>query len=125
MDSQESILSYYAQPGPFTDPKEYFALVEELPSGIPELVESLQNLLVHIIWAGRYGLELSEERKAEPQIRSVSQKLAQIQKLSPGTLLEARPLEKRLVSNCRDFSTLLCAMTLRDFSMSAKRALTS
>jgi hypothetical protein len=105
-----SPLAYYARPGPMTDLKELASLFDELPAGIPGLVEVVQGLLIHIFWAERYGVTLSEERKQEVNIRSVSQKLKRIQALDGAPLTADRPLEKKLVGNCRDFSTLLCAM---------------
>jgi hypothetical protein len=105
-----SPLAYYARPGPMTGLKELAPLFDELPAGIPELVEVVQGLLIHIFWAERYGMTLSEERKQEVNIRSVSQKLKRIQALDEAPLTADRPLEKKLVGNCRDFSTLLCAM---------------
>jgi hypothetical protein len=66
--------------------------------------------LLHIFWAERYGLSLSDERKEEVQIRLVADKLACIQQLDGRALAEQRPLENKLVGNCRDFSVTLCAM---------------
>lgn len=108
-----SSLAYYACPGPMTGLKELASLFDELPTGVPGLVEVVQGLLIHIFWAERYGVTLSEERKQEVNIRSVSQKLKRIQALDEAPLSADRPLEKKLVGNCRDFSTLLCAMLRR------------
>jgi hypothetical protein len=103
-------LVYYASPGPMTDPGTHMPLFDGLPCGIPELVELVQGLLVHIFWAERYGLALREDRKQEVQIRGIEQKLARILELDARPLAEARSLEKKLVGNCRDFSVTLCAM---------------
>jgi transglutaminase-like putative cysteine protease len=51
---------------------------------------------------------LSEEREQQVGIRSVANKLARIPELDDQTLTVVRPLEGRLVGNCRDFATLLC-----------------
>jgi hypothetical protein len=64
-----SPLAYYARPGPMTDLKELAPLFDGLPAEIPELVEVVQGLLIHIFWAERYGVTLSEERKQEVNIR--------------------------------------------------------
>ncbi len=109
-DAMPAPLDYYASPGPMTDPKQYASLFEGLPTTIPALCQVVQGLLIHIFWAERYGLTLSEERKQEVQIRPVSRKLARLRELDDQPLIATRPLEKRLVGNCRDFSTLLCAM---------------
>jgi hypothetical protein len=81
-----------------------------LPTEISELVQVVQGLLLHIFWAERYGEALSEARKREVQLRPVAAKLARIHELDDRPLGEPRPLEKRLVGNCRDFSVTLCAM---------------
>ena len=103
-------LAYYACPGLMTDPKEHAPLFEGLPTEIPLLVEVVQGLLLHIFWAEQYGVALSEERKGEVQLRFIAPQLARIQELDDRPLAEARPLERKLVGNCRDFSVMLCAM---------------
>jgi hypothetical protein len=103
-------LSFYSIPGAITDPKEFAPMLEGLPRQIPALVETLQGLAVHIFWAERYGLQLSEERKGEVQLRRVWKQLRRIKELDDRPLTCARPLDNRLVGNCRDFSTLLTSM---------------
>ncbi|MBI4757910.1 MAG: transglutaminase domain-containing protein [Chloroflexi bacterium] len=103
-------LEYYAQPGLITDPKEHARLLESLPTEISALCQVVQSILVHVFWAERYGLTLSEDQKKEAEIRTVAKKLARIRELDDRPLTVARPLEKRLVGNCRDFATLLCAI---------------
>jgi len=93
-----------------TNPKEYGILFEGLPTEISALCQVVQGVLIHIFWAERLGVRLSEERKREVNIRQIARKLAGIRKMSDQPLTVARPLEKRLVGNCRDFSTMLCAM---------------
>jgi len=103
-------LEYYARLGLMTDPGEHAQLFEGLPTEIPDLCQVVQGLLLHIFWAERYGVELSEERKQEVSIRQVAQMLAHIREMDDRPLTVARPLEKRLVGNCRDFAAMLCAM---------------
>ncbi len=102
-------LSYYRTPGPMTDPGDLAGLLEGLPGTVRELVPVVQGLLLHIHWAERYGLLLPDERKQEVQIRNVAAKLARIRQLDEWPLSEPRPLDRKLVGNCRDFSILLCA----------------
>jgi hypothetical protein len=104
------VLEYYACPGLMTDPKEHAELFDGLPTEIPALCQIVQGIMIHILWAERYGVKLSEERKQEVQIRAVADMLTRIRELDGQPLTVARPLEKRLVGNCRDFSTMLCAM---------------
>jgi hypothetical protein len=103
-------LTYYAQPGRMTDPGSYAALLDALPRDIPALVKALQGVMVHIFWAESYGLHLSDERKTEVQLRRVDKQLARIIELDDRPLTEARPYERKLVGNCRDFSVMLAAI---------------
>ncbi|MGD0006790.1 MAG: transglutaminase domain-containing protein [Anaerolineaceae bacterium] len=104
--------SFYTTPGPLTDPGEYAPRLDGLPNALPELVRLLQGLAVHIFWAGRYGLELSEERRKEVGLRSLRCKLARIGELDPAPLNQPRPAGLRLVSNCRDFATVITGMLI-------------
>jgi hypothetical protein len=82
----------------------------ELPDDLPSLVQVVQGLLIHVFWAERYGLHLNAARQNEVNLRSLSEKFPVLLKLSNAPLTEARPLEKRLVGNCRDFSDFLAAL---------------
>ncbi len=93
-----------------THPGPYASLYTDLPSELPALVQVVQGLLVHIFWAERYGLNLSEERKGEVQLRSVERRLARTLELDPNSLATPRPNEKKIVGNCRDFSVTLASM---------------
>lgn len=108
--STPDVLAYYAQPGPMTAPGPHAALFDRLPRDIAGLVACVQGLMLHVFWAQRYGVQLDEARQGEVQIRPVERKLARILELDSRPLTELRPLQRRLVGNCRDFSTLLCAM---------------
>lgn len=103
-------LKYFAQYGKMTDPGPCADLYDDLPSDIPSLVRVVQGLMVHVFWAERYGLNLPEERKAEVQLRSTERRLRRTLELDPGPLTVARPVEKRIVGNCRDFSVTLASM---------------
>jgi hypothetical protein len=108
--NEPSVLLFYTQFGSLTDPGEYESLLTSLPEEPNELVNILQNLVTHIFWAQRYGIEHTEERKAEVQLRRISEKLARIIDLDNQPLNVARSLDKRLVSNCRDYTVMLAAM---------------
>ncbi len=104
------LLSYYAQPSPMTDPQTYASWLNDLPTDIPSLVKLVQGVMVHIFWAERYGLTLSEERKQEVNLRFIPKMLARIAELDDRPLTAPRDLDRKLVGNCRDHSTLLCAI---------------
>ncbi len=101
---------YYLEQSPMSDPSELGRLFVELPADVPSLVKTVQQCLVHVFWAGAYGLELSETRKAEVGIRPVKHKLARLLELDNRPMSEARAPEQRLVGNCRDFTLTIVSM---------------
>jgi hypothetical protein len=103
-------LEFYAAPGALTDPRAHAHLFADLPRDAASLCKIVQGLMVHIFWAERYGLVLSDERKNEVQIRPVARKLARILELDPRPLTEPRALDRKLVGNCRDHTVLLTAL---------------
>jgi hypothetical protein len=103
-------LSQFASYGAMTDPRAYSGYYAGLPSDVPSLVQTVQGLIVHVFWAERYGLKLAPERQAEVQLRSTERRLARTLALDPAPLNVARPLEKKIVGNCRDFSLSLASL---------------
>lgn len=102
-------LPYFSQPGPLTDFADQLELCRSLPAQLPALVDALQHLTLHIFWQERYGIRLDEARQAEVQIRPCGDKLKRLLELDPRPLDQPRPLEQRLVCNCRDIAVLLAA----------------
>lgn len=88
----DNLLRFYAGAGLLTDPREYGFMFDGLPSELAELCGVVQNALVHIFWAERMGLKLSEERKSEVNIRSVRRKLEALRKLDDAALTVPRLL---------------------------------
>ena len=103
-------LEYYTRQGPMSDPGSKAALLDELPTDAAGCVRVVQGLLLHVFWAERYGFKASPARQAEVQIRRVADKLDRILALDPTPLADARPLERRLIGNCRDFSLLMTSI---------------
>lgn len=103
-------VEYYMFQGAITDPGPEVHLLDGLPSAIGDLCQVVQGLVLHVFWAERYGAKVSEERGREVNLRHVPRMLARIRELDNRPLTQARPLEKRLIGNCRDFSVLLCAI---------------
>lgn len=117
---QESeALDYYATPGALTQPGEYASLFDALPKEIPALCKALQGLLVNIMHVRCLGIVLPDERLREIQIRRVEEKIRRILELDPHPLTEARPVEKRLIGNCRD-NTLMLVAALRHKGVPAR-----
>ncbi len=109
-DTQADILNYYSQPGLMTDPGSQAHLFDGFPTDIGSLCKVVQNNLLHIFWAERYGVALAEERKQEVNLRPVNEKLTRLLEIDSRSLLEPRPPEQRLVGNCRDFTVMLVSI---------------
>ena len=103
-------LTYFTQYSKMTHPGLHADHYNDLPSELPALVQVIQGLMVHIFWAEHYGLNLSEERKGEVQLRSLERRLARTLELDPSPLAAPRSNEKKIVGNCRDFSVTLTSM---------------
>lgn len=111
VDTNGNPLVYYAQPGMMTSTNGQSALLKGLPAEIPALCKVVQNVLVHIFWMDRYGVQAPDERKQrEVNLRRASSCLAYVQAMDNRMITIPRPVEKRVIGNCRDFSVLLCTL---------------
>ncbi len=111
MTEHDQMLEYYAAPGPMTDlagvPADAF---DGLPTDPVGLCRAVPGLIVHEMWASAYGFEVPESRLSDLQSRSAVEMTDVIRRLDPGPLSAARPVEDRMVGNCRHFSTLSAAL---------------
>ncbi len=103
-------LLYYSKPGPMTNPEKHASLMTGLPEDLASLCSIIQNNLIHIFWAERMGVNLTEARQATLQIRPVSEKLANIAQTNNQPLSTPRTVDQRQVGNCRDFTLLLVSL---------------
>ena len=110
---------YYRRQGPLTDPRSEAKYFEGLPSSVADLRDIVEGLLIHVFWAQRYGLSVPDDRMGELQLRSVPEKLRRLRELDDRPITQARPPQRRLLGNCRDFSVMLCSM-LRNRGMAAR-----
>ncbi len=101
---------YYTTPGIMTDPGVHSDLLTGLPQDIAELCQVVQNNLLHIFWAERYGRKLTDEERSTVGVRRLADKLGLMRQVMDRPLVEPRPLEMRQVGNCRDYTLLLTAM---------------
>jgi hypothetical protein len=113
-EQDRETIGYYAAPGPMTDlsasPPEVF---DGLPTDPTGLCRSVQGLLVHEFWAHAYGFDVPVSRLDSFRTRSASEMTEHILGLNPAPLAVERPVEQRMVGNCRYFSTLSCALLRR------------
>lgn len=103
-------LDFYRTPGIMTEVGAHAAFLKNLPGDIQTLTKVIQGVLIHIFWAERYGLKLTDARKQEVEIRPAAGMISRIRAIDPSPLTVSRLLQKRLVGNCRDYATLLCTL---------------
>jgi hypothetical protein len=103
-------LAYYDSQSDITDPRAYARLFENLPTTLPELCHLIQGIVIHPYEAHLYGVKLPRKRLHELDTRKVALLLARIHELDSRSLAIERSPDKRLVGNCRDFATILCAI---------------
>jgi hypothetical protein len=101
---------YFSQQGRISAPGIHGSLYEGLPTSIEYLVKVVQGVTIHVFWTERYGFKPEPERMAEVQLRWMEKRLARTLELDPRPLVEARPVEKKLLGNCRDHSLLLVSI---------------
>jgi hypothetical protein len=104
------ILEFYRQPGTMADAGKYAALFEPLPNDVASIARAVSGLLLHQHIAPAYGENLSPERVAEAQIRSVEKILGCVLDHDKDALAIERPLTKRTVGVCRHYTLLLVTM---------------
>ncbi len=111
MKRKITLPDYYVAQSTITDPGKYaglFSVFEE--SGIQEIVEAIHGLFLHIFWAQRYGVTLTDEQQQHVQSRKITTILDVITGIDSSPLNVSRPLDKRFIGNCRDHSVFLCSV---------------
>jgi hypothetical protein len=103
-------LEFYAAPGRMTDLSSVGEHVDHLPADVPSLCRIVQGLILHPFWAERYGVGGVGERDDELQIREASNILAKALEIDDRPLDEPREPGRRVLGNCRDFTTVTTAL---------------
>lgn len=106
---EPATLEFYTGQSDITNPNEYRYLYDTLPATIPELCQIVQGLLLHVMHAKRYGVNLTEQRKKEVRLRDVEDILQRAVELSNQPLIQHRDPDSRVTSHCRDYAVLLCS----------------
>jgi len=108
--SMKKPMDYFKTQSVITDPGEYASLYEGLPADVAACAQVVPGVMSHIFMDPFMGNPIPEERKNEVGLRTIAAKLERMREIDSRPLKEARPFEKKLVSNCRDYSILLCSM---------------
>jgi hypothetical protein len=111
VDSRNRELDYFTSQSSMSSPGKYSASFKNLPSGLKELVEVIQGLVIYDVVADDfYGFKIPKKRLNEIHLRTVEQMLETIFELDERPLTELRPLNKRLVGRCHHFMMLLLSV---------------
>jgi hypothetical protein len=102
-------LEYYATPGVMTELGPHAAELDGAGDDLQRAVDTVQGLLLHLFWAGAYGVDNSE-RQDEVQRRSAIEVLDLAKQIDARPLTQAREPKDRVLVNCRHFSTLTAAL---------------
>lgn len=107
-----TLLEFYRQYSPFTDPGEYEYLYENLPDSLPELCSLIKSQFIHpYAELPQYSEQIPKERWNEslnyPTVNSVLEGLLSYD--SRGFVKDRKP-EDRLVLGCRDYAILLTSV---------------
>ncbi|HKP59384.1 MAG TPA: transglutaminase-like domain-containing protein [Polyangiales bacterium] len=99
----------YTRPGPLTGAGKHAKLLDALPRELPALTRAVQGLVIHEYLTEHYGVQFSEERKLESQLRTLEGMLGAVLQHDARPLTAARPPEQRFCGVCRHFTLLLMA----------------
>jgi hypothetical protein len=119
MTRNSAALAYYSAQTEITDPGEYAARFDGLPSDLPGLHQIVQNVYIHVWKIRKYHQEWLKGRTHEIESRRVSKSLALALAHDDRPLTIERPLEKKLIVDCRHFAALLCSL-LRQQGVAAR-----
>jgi Transglutaminase-like superfamily len=109
-DIRDDMLAYYSSQSAITDPGSCAYLYDCLPETVQDISGTLQNILVHNWKFHAQEHQLTEQRRAEIEIRPISRLLERIQNVDSRPWREVRTLDNRVVIDCRHFATLLCSI---------------
>ncbi len=105
-----SILEYYANHSPLTDPGEYVAMFDGLPEDPVDIAKIVQGVLIHKLTVAHYNVDISPVQRAEQYLRSVQERLKHYSQIDPKPMMVQRRPADRQVGVCRDFALLFIAM---------------
>ena len=103
-------LAFFRTHSPMSAPGRYAGLYDGLPRDVAALCRIIQGVMVHLYWAGAYGLEVPEQRREEVQLRSMEGRLGRILELDARPLMEAREPDRRVIGICRDYALMLASI---------------
>jgi transglutaminase superfamily protein len=107
-------LDIYSEQSAMSTPGGNAKVFAPLPADPLELARIIQGLLIYEhVALDFYGVNLTDERKAETHIRPLAAVLEKLLALDARPLDQARPPERRLVGICRQYSLIMAGMLRR------------
>ncbi len=106
----QAVLDFYAAPGPSTQADGWLDQCESLPHDVPALCRLVQGVMLHPVEAHHYGVRIARARLRELALGSVRAMFERLRELDATPVGISRPARTRVLGNCRDFATLLCAL---------------
>jgi hypothetical protein len=111
MTTRQEILKFYSRPAGMTSAGKFDSMLAGLPSDVSALTRIVQGLGIYdVVAPDFYGFNVPDERKNEIHIRPVEKMLDRLLAIDNQPLTVVRPIEKRLVSRCRNFLLLLLSI---------------
>lgn len=107
---KSDLLAYYREHGPMTEVKTMRKMVTDIPPDVAVIVDYVQRILLHSHWSRAYGVELTEERRREPMLRSFEEKLVFLSRRGFQHVSDQRSLQDKMIGICRDFSVAAAAL---------------
>ena len=101
---------FYRCPSPMSAPGRNASLFAPLPDDVHGLAGVVPDLMLHQHLAPLYRQQLTPERHAEAQLRTLEAILARLAEIDGRALTERREPERRVIGVCRHFTLLLVAM---------------
>ncbi len=108
--NEHDLLSYYAEPSPFTGIGRFIEEVEAVGADAGDISKFVQGLLIHNALSSIYDVTFPEERTVEMQLHGVDALFERAKKLNPSRLAEVRTPSQRVVVVCRHFATIFVAV---------------
>ena len=108
---KQTILDYYCQHGPYTDPQEYAYLFDDLPESLGDLCTFIKKQLIHPSQIEKFGERLPANAKSEdPTLTSVQRMLPALLERNEAGLVLSREPHERLFVTCRNHALLLASI---------------
>lgn len=103
-------MDFFRTHSPMTDPGKHSKRLAAVPKEPADMVKCVQGLLMHGGLCWLYKHEPSKDQLGGDEIHRVEAMLDRVIGMDDRPLVAPRPLNKRLIGNCRTFAVLLTSM---------------